>query len=246
MILLTSCSKDKIAPNPAPAPIANEKMIVASDEFYPGTIITYYPDRKIKSYSYTPQGGFERLAEFFYNGNTVLKKQYYKGILQAETNFILNKKGHIKSSHYKLYDNNGNIATENDAEYFYDAAGHMVKEVFSTGAILECKYDMNGDRSETHYYENGVEIWKTLLTYYTDKKRKLMSYGYGNSNGDGAMLPLPSKNLLKHQINWDMTTQTLEFDGEYTYELDGDGFIKKGKYTNAVTGNSWEWTNTYQ
>jgi len=245
-VLFASCSKEKTTPNPDPAPSANEKLIVMSDEFYTGTIIDYYPDRKIKSYRYTPAGGSERLTEFSYNGNNVIKKQYYQGKLQGETNIVLNEKGYKKTSHYKMYDNNGVVVIENDADFLYDAAGHLIKEVFSTGAYLDYKYDVNGNHSETHYYENGAEVWRSSSTYFTDKKSKLVSYGYGNSNGDGTLMPLFSKNLLKHYITWDMTNQTKLFDGEYTYELDTDGFVKKGKYTNAVSGNSWEWTNTYQ
>ena len=243
---LVSCSKEKLSPTPQPepAPVANEKLLISSNRHYNKTM-EYYPDRKIKKCGFS-SGGNQYLIEFTYGANTATAKSFINTKIVEMRVYQLNEKGHMTSEVFTIYDNNGSMTDQRTAQYFYNAAGQLVKETYSVGGRTDFIYDSKGNLKEQHFFDNNGEYGYHTYEYYEDKPAKYMSYGQFNSYGIGTLRPLLSKNLIKRQLIIDLPSQEITFDGTYTYELDADGFEIKGKYVNAINGLSHEWINVYQ
>lgn len=244
---ITSCSKDKAANPNTPADPVNEKLLMATNEYYSSSTFQYYPDRKIKQYCYIAGASTYRY-DYTYNGNTVSQIMFYNNTKSSENIFTLNSKGYATTCQYIEYDANGNPnGYQSITNYTYNAAGQVVKETYSTGGYSEYFYDANGNRIEFDAYNtSNQKYWVSQYEFYTDKFAKHLSYGQFDSNGFGQFLPLPAKNLVKHQVSTNLLTNTVDFDGQYSYTLDKDGFIMTGQWVNAVSGQTYNWTNTFQ
>jgi hypothetical protein len=246
----TSCSKDKAItnqPGQVSTSVVNEKLLISTSEHYDGTTLEFYPDKRIKQYSYVIPGGSSYRFEFSYSGNTVTDDYFYNNKKFATYFFQLNEKGYMTSCQYTQYDNNGGIALQNMSYYYYNSQGQMIKQSYSIGGHTDFVYDANGNLSEMHGFNvNDVESFVHTYTYYSDKFAKPLSYGQFNSNGLGALQPMFAKNLIKHQVIVDKGSNKVDFDGEYTYTLDADGFVTSGKWVNAVNGAFHSWTSNYQ
>jgi hypothetical protein len=238
-----SCNKNK-NDIPAPAqPALNEKLLVQTD--YDEEIkISYNADRTVKEYV-QDENGLIFKTTFTYAAGTVTEVQYYNNKKTSER-ILSMQNGRIAKYAGHQFDDNGNVTLTLNVQYTYDGNGKLKQRVQDDGYTTEYIYGQDGNLAEELQYWNGVLHYKTKYEYYADLEEKLTSFNVMHEDGWGGFLPQFSNKLIKRKTFTNIPQQYVGYDGVYTYELDADGYVIKGKSVNVVNNGVWQWTNVYQ
>jgi YD repeat-containing protein len=237
----SSCKKNN-DDLPVQPETVNQKRLVKTNMHGGEFLASYNADGSIKEFT-IPVENIK--TTFAYNGNVVTQTRFKDNIKLWEFIIVL-ANGKVFKSSNTSFDNQGNVNSSFTAQYFYNASGQLEKEDYSTGLRHEYEYDANGNMKACRTYQGADYNYREEYEYFLDKKEKWMSFNLMNGLGWGAFHPPFSKNLRKRKVFIDMQTQQVTYDLSYTYELDQDGYVLKGKYVNQFNGTGKEWTNVYE
>jgi len=239
---LSSCQKDEVIPVPEVKVIT--KNVVKTNESGNMTSITHNADGTIKTMTWETSG-MQNVRTFTYAANEIYYEQTRNSVKVQDVKFILSG-GKIITADYTFYNANGSVNAQVSEMRSYNSLGQYIECTYSNGARTTFTYNANGDlQSFTNYSSVGVKQ-STSEFQYLSTPEKSRNFNYFNHEGLGKFEFPFASHLLSHRKNISFPSGNVDFDGDFSYEFDADGFVVKGMYASTITpGNAGSWIYEY-
>jgi hypothetical protein len=237
-----ACKNDEtqLGPEPIPAPVGNERLLLASTFAAGVKNIKYNSDKQPEKFVTAGMS-----VEVSYDKNKVTYSYFGEKLIQKKVYDIEN--GLAKT--LTEYNYIGGPESQTFASSFTYQGGKMTKE--------DITYEGKAFGYREYSYDNGQEnlmIEKTFdhsgnllttTTYeYTDSLDKSGSHNEWYRWMDGTLFPKRSKYLVKKSTTEDHFTGKQSIT-QYEYLLDELGYMISGKGTMS-NNQAYKWTNTWQ
>lgn len=244
-LILLSCKKENITDNAGDETAAVIKKLVHTT--INGDIsIDYNVDGTPHKITTTQSGGAKYEKVYTYSPGKVNYLLTMGGKKSEIGEYIL-LNGRISSFQWTYYDYFEDPINTFNETYLYNAKGLLERHNFGGNVYTLYSYD-NKDNLILKLYHNEQGVLSDKVEYaYGNQKDLFPSFGYMRNYGDGFFLPAYSKYLPVSQKVTDLLTNQVTYDGTFSYELDAQGYVTKGKWHSLTPGyQDYEWINSFQ
>ncbi|HRE37878.1 MAG TPA: hypothetical protein PK977_02660 [Chitinophagaceae bacterium] len=242
---ISSCSKNNTDVIP---PVTQElKKTIKTSTINGNISFEFGPEGKPKQFIVERPWGSYRY-DFIYEPAKATINVFNIATNQKEETYqaSLNDKGHITQLIFDQYDNNGNPTATATTSYSYNAKGLLEMTTSPSSFSKKYYYDTEGNNIKTEYYNGSGQLINYTENDYSDKLDKCPAHNINQFTWQGFFLPALSKKLLNHKKQINAGTNTINFEIGITYELDAEGFVKKGMVDDLnPAGTDWSWTFTF-
>lgn len=245
ILTIASCSKNDSPVTPAPVPGITKKLLTSSIN---GNIsYEYNPDGRPKQfiwerpwttyrYEFAYEPGKVTVTSFEHATNNIIDKEV----------LTLNEKGHMTQSNFNQYDVNGNPFGLTTVNYTYNAKGLLETATGPTSFTAKYYYDEEGNNTKYEYYDGAGQLIDVWFYSYNVKSDLYPAHSFLNSSWEGYFLPARSKKLVSGAKNINVINNSVIWDELISYELDAEGFVKKGIVDNLDPAKTdWSWTQSW-
>ncbi len=245
-VLLASCKKDKtdvVAPG-APA-VPSKKL--AHSTMNGDLTLTYNADGTLRTLDKVVAfGPYHFTTTYSYSPGKVNYLAMLNG-KKSEIGEYTIVNGRPTTFVWTYFDAFENPLATYTETFKYNAKGLLAEHQFGPVVHTLYTYDANDNLVTAVYYnDQGIAESKTEYTY-GNQKDLFPAMNYMSSDGEGFLLPAYSKYLPVTQKGTNLLTNTIEFENSFTYTLDADGYVIKGKSDAANPAHTdYEWISTFQ
>jgi hypothetical protein len=241
-VLAASCKKESNNVDPAEGP--SKKLIQST--LNPTTSITYNPDGKPKEITFQKPSGEVSKKIFAYAAGKTSFTWVANGKI-TETGEYTIVDGKPTAYKWTYFDANEQPAYTLHESFTYNPKGLTEKHIYDNGKYWQYQYDINDNLVLGIFYDAQGTALQKIEYAYGNQKDLFPMYNYFDAWGDGFIQVPFSKYLPISLKTTDLQTQQVLNQATFAYELDGDGYVTKGKWHKIIgSSNDWEWTNIYQ
>ena len=205
---------------------------------YTDSLVTTFISDDSLAYTIFETGGFPSVKYFYtykVKGDSISVRRYTDSLsnLTYYATYFLNTQG-LCSSYISFL---GSGISNSTGTLSYNSDGRNTNQIADYTTYLGnymIPYDATGNRQYLIYKVSGIYNYRDSFAYNYDlTKPSKIAYGAPNA----FLFGNPDKNLVTQIRRYSTPTDTLKYTTDYTYILDGSGFVTQKNSTTTYTGS---------